>query len=80
MSLAAFLVVAVDLSIYGGTRQADEGAAAHIWQLLVGGQIPLVGFFLIKWLSRSPRAALRILGLQVAAAFVAVAPVYLFHL
>ena len=31
LSLAAFLVVAGHGAIYGATREADEGAAAHLW-------------------------------------------------
>ncbi len=80
MSLAAFAVVAGHLVIFGAARQADEGAAAHIWQLLVGAQIPIVVLFAIRWIPRAPQAALRILGLQVVAGLVAVMPVYFLHL
>ena len=45
MSFAAFTVVLGYVVIYGAARQPDEGAAAHIWQLLVGAQVPLVAFF-----------------------------------
>jgi len=80
MSIAAFAVVAGYVLIYGGARQSDEGAAAHIWQLLICAQVPLVAFFVIKWLPRAPQAALRVLALQFVAVLVAVAPVYLLHL
>jgi len=80
MSLAAFAVVVGYALIYGTARQADEGAAAHIWQLLVGAQVPLVALFVIKWLPRAPRATLRVLALQIAALLIAAAPVYFLHL
>ena len=83
MSLAALAVVLGYVSIYGVdgvVRQRDEGAAAHIWQLLVCAQIPLVAFFVIKWLPRSPQAALRVFALQIVALLVAAAPVYFLHL
>jgi hypothetical protein len=80
LSLAAFLVVAGYVAIYGATREADEGAAAHVWQLLMAAQIPVVGFFLVKWLPRAPRPAMSIFVLQLAAALVALAPVYFLHL
>jgi len=80
MSFAAFAVVATYVLMYGAVRQPDEGAAAHIWQLLVGAQIPLVAFFVIKWLPRAPQATLRVLALQFLALLVAAAPVYLLHL
>jgi len=36
-------------------------------------------FFAVKWLPRSPRQAVPILGLQVGAALAAMAPVFLLH-
>ena len=66
---------------HGGlVREPDEGAAAHIWQLLMAGQIPVLAFFTIKWLPRAPRQALYVLGLQAGAALSAMAPVYFLHL
>ena len=64
----------------GLVREPDEGAAAHIWQLLMAGQIPVLAFFAIKWLPRAPRQALYVLGLQAGAALSAMAPVYFLHL
>ena len=80
MSFAAFTVVLGYVVIYGAARQPDEGAAAHIWQLLVGAQVPLIAFFLVKWLPRAPQAALRVLALQFVALLIAAAPVYFLHL
>ena len=79
MSLGALATVLVFVALHGTAPQADEGAAAHIWQLLMAAQVPIVLFFAIKWLPRSPRQAVRILGLQVGAALAAMAPVFLFH-
>ena len=79
MSLCALATVLVFLALHGPAPQADEGAAAHIWQLLMAAQGPIVLFFAIKWLPRSPRQAVPILALQVAAALAALAPVFLLH-
>jgi hypothetical protein len=79
MSLAALATVLIFVALNGTAPQADEGAAAHIWQLLMAGQIPIVLFFAIKWLPQSPGRAAPILGLQLAAALAAMAPVFLFH-
>jgi len=66
---------------HGGlVREPDEGAAAHIWQLLMAGQMPVLLLFAIKWLPRAPRQALYVLGLQAGAALSAMAPVYFLHL
>jgi hypothetical protein len=79
MSLGALATVLTFIALHGTAPQADEGAAAHIWQLLMAAQVPIVLIFAIKWLPRSPRQAAAILGLQVAAALAAMAPVFLLH-
>ena len=76
MSLAALGVVIVYIIISGTARQADEGTAAHLWQLLMAAQIPIIGFFAIRWLPQSPRSALPVLAMQAVAALAALAPVY----
>ena len=86
MSIAAVMVVAAS-AIYGFAhgahgiiRQPDEGAAAHLWQLLMAGQLLVLVFFAIKWLPRSPRQTMYVLGLQAGAVLAAMAPVYFLHL
>jgi hypothetical protein len=76
MSLAALGTLLVHVTLFCCAREADEGAAAHIWQLLMAGQVPIVAYFAIKWLPRAPGQALAILALQVLAALAALAPVY----
>jgi hypothetical protein len=80
MSIAALSLVLGHIAIYGGARQADEGAAAHVWQLLMAGQIPVIAFFAVKWLPRTPGQALVVLGLQAGAVLAAAAPVFLLNL
>ena len=79
MSLAAVGVVAIALAI-GVREQADEGVFARTWQLLMAGQLPVVGWFALRWLPLAPRSGLAVLGLQALAALVALSPVYLLHL
>jgi hypothetical protein len=79
MSLGALATVLVYLALHGPAPQADEGTAAHLWQLLMAAQAPIVLYFAFTWVPRSPRTALPILGLQVAAALAAMAPVFLLH-
>jgi hypothetical protein len=80
MSLTALAMVLGFLAINGVVHQADEGAEAHIWQLLMAGQMPIMAFFAIKWLPRAPRQTLPVLALQVGAALASMAPVFLLHL
>jgi len=79
MSLGALATVLGFLALHGPAPQPDEGAAAHIWQILMAGQIPIVLFFVIKWVPQSPRQAVPILALQVGAGLAAMAPVFLLH-
>ena len=76
MSLGALATVLLYLAMNGPAPQADEGTAAHIWQLLMAAQVPIVAFFAIKWVPPSPRRAVPILALQVIAAVAAAAPVF----
>lgn len=80
MSLAALALVLGHTAIYGAAREADEGAAAHAWQLLLAGQIPVIAFFAITWLPRSPRQAAAVLSLQFATGVAAAAPVFILRL
>ena len=77
MSFGALATLLVYVAIFGPAPQADEGTAAHIWQILMAGQIPIIVFFSIKWLPRTPRQAMLVLVLQGSAAIMALAPVYL---
>jgi len=80
MSLSALAVLGFAAMSGGLVPQKDEGAAAHLWQLLMAGQVPVLAFFAIKWLPRAPRQSLGVLALQLVAALAAVAPVFLLHL
>jgi hypothetical protein len=79
MSLAALAIVLVHIIRSGVAREADEGTAAHLWQLLMAAQIPIVAFFAVRWLPQSPRLTLPVLALQAVAALAALAPVYLLN-
>ena len=79
MSFAALAIVLVHIIMSGTAREGDEGTAAHLWQLLMAAQIPIVAFFAIRWLPQSPWSALPVLALQAVAALAALAPVYLLN-
>ena len=76
MSAAALGTVLFHIVTVGTAPQPDEGAAAHIWQLLMAGQVPVVMFYAVTSLPEAPRTALPILALQVGAALAAIAPIY----
>ena len=45
MSLLAVGAVLSHIVLVGTGPQADEGTAAHVWQLLMAGQLPIILFF-----------------------------------
>jgi len=87
---SAFLSVAMSIAVlamlfyvflrFGVVHEADEGTAAHIFQILMAGQLPIIALFAVKWLPRILRQALEVLALQACAALAAMAPVFYFKL
>jgi ammonia channel protein AmtB len=80
MSLTALATVLIHIAWFGTAREADEGTAAHIWQILMAGQLPIIAFFAIRWLPQNPKATIRVLALQTIAGLAAMAPVFYFGL
>jgi len=79
MSLVALSLVGIAVALHGvsGARQPDEGGFAHLWQLMMAGQLPVIAWFAITWVPRSPREGLMVLVLQAVAGIAAAAPVFL---
>jgi hypothetical protein len=70
MSLVALAFLLGYVAVFGfanGTSGGDEGAPARIFQLIMVAQLPIAGYFAIKWLPRQPKQALFILALQAVA-------------
>jgi hypothetical protein len=80
MSIAALALVLGHIAIYGVVHETDEGAPAHLFQLLMGAQLPIIFFFAVKWLPQAPKKTLQILALQILAAVPGFACVYFFNL
>ena len=65
------------VAVHGVMHQSDEGSQAHLWQLLVAGEVPLVAYFAVTWLPRARRPALVVLALQATAVILlAAAPLW----
>ena len=74
MSVAALATVAAHFVVVGTAPGPDEGTAAHVWQLLMAAQPPIIAYFAMTWVPRAPRRALGVLALQLGAALAALAP------
>jgi len=80
MSLAALALVLFYIVASGGRREADEGAVAHIFQILVVAQVPVIGFFIVRWIRSNPLACFAVLGVQALALAAALFPVWYYRL
>ena len=67
MSLMALALLLGYVAIFGIVHNQDEGTPAHIFQLIMVAQLPVVAFFAIKWLPKRRKQSLLVLALQVAA-------------
>ena len=76
MSLAALGLVLGHAAMFGVVHEVDEGTPAHLFQILMAAQVPIVAFFAITWLPRTPRPALMVLALQAGAGIAAFAAVF----
>ena len=80
MSVLALIIILVGPRIFGDGHAADEGPTAHLWQILMAGQIPLIGFFVFKWMRSAMTFTLEILALQAGALLANCAVVFLLGL
>ena len=77
MSGGGIFLVVLHVARYGVTHDTDEGTSAHLFQILMVLQVPIVGYFAVKWLPQAPGPAMRVLALQGLGIVAAFASVYL---
>jgi hypothetical protein len=63
MSLTALAIVLGHAAIFGIVHETDEGTAAHLWQILMALQLPIVAYFTFKWLPKKPKEWFLVLAL-----------------
>ena len=80
ISFVALAMVLGNIALFGVVREADEGTVAHIWQILMAVQVPIIAFFAIKYVPQKPKQAMLVLALQLANALTACAPVFFLKL
>jgi hypothetical protein len=74
MSVAALIDVLLAVAFFGAHHDSGEGAAAHIFQLLIAGQLPFLAWFAVQWMRRDFPRRLPVMLLQGAAIAVALSP------
>jgi len=58
MSSLALILVSSYVALFGVIHEADERAAAHIWQILMVMQIPIIAFFALKYVPQEAKAGI----------------------
>lgn len=62
--------------LFGPIHDADEGTAAHIFQLFMPLDLAVMVWFALAWLPKQRGEALQVLAIQIAAAGAVFAGVY----
>ncbi|HUQ42672.1 MAG TPA: hypothetical protein VM052_09235 [Candidatus Limnocylindrales bacterium] len=78
-----FAIVAAALqhaiAVGGFVREPDEGTAAHLFQIFLPAQIPIIVLFGATQMERYPTFTRRFLAAQIGAAGLLVATVFIFN-
>ena len=72
LSAAALAMVVGHFAIYGIAHEADEGTPAHVFQLLMIMQAPIIATFVVRGLDKAPVTTLQVLACQFVAAGAAI--------
>ena len=67
MSFVALAMILGYVAMFGVVHNQDEGAPAHIFQLLMLAELPIVAFFGLRWITRKPKETLIVLVVQAIA-------------
>jgi hypothetical protein len=76
MTVTVAIAGLIEAAQTGFVRQADEGSAAHLFQILMPAQIPIVAIFAATQLPRHPAWTRWMLALQIGAALALFATVF----
>ncbi|MDQ2940588.1 MAG: hypothetical protein M3R05_00200 [Chloroflexota bacterium] len=68
LSFAALGLIVAHVALVGVARQADEGAEARVFQLLMLATAVMIVAFAVRWLPVAPKAAVLIVALQLLVA------------
>ena len=79
LSLAALALLLGYVAMFGIVQHEDEGAPAHIFQILMVIQLPVIAYFAIKWLPKRTKQSILILALQVVAWIIPIVTVIWFE-
>jgi hypothetical protein len=76
MTSAIVAAAVVHVALGGALREPDEGVGAHLFQLLMPLELPIIGAFAATQIPRRPRWAGAIVAIQVGALLALVTVVF----
>ena len=76
MSVAILALLISVLATVGAVQQADEGAAAHLFQFWLVLESSMIVFFGFKWVPEVPREAQWIMAAQIVLALIPISIVF----
>ena len=79
MSFAALAMLLGYVAIFGIVHHEDEGTPAHIFQLIMVAQLPIIAYFGFKWLPKRPKQSLLVIVLQAVACIIPIVAVIWFE-
>ena len=79
MSFAALAMILGYVAIFGIVYHEDEGTPAHIFQLIMVAQLPIIAYFGFKWLPKRPKQSLLVIVLQAVACIIPIVAVIWFE-
>jgi hypothetical protein len=82
MSFTALVLLVGYIAFFGMPQSSakDEGSAARLFQILMAGQLPIIAFFIFKYLRKERKPAAQILLIQSLCAFMVFASVVILEL
>jgi len=80
IAMSGLVIIAMvwHLLRFGLGHQTDEGTAAHIFQIVMPLELPVIGYFALRWLAVDPRWAGKVLAVQAGIFLCIVAIVFFF--
>lgn len=79
MSMFCIAMILLHVARFGTLKQEDEGIEAHLFQVVMALQAPLILFFVGKWWPERRRETLVVLSLQAFLVLLAFLLLFLFE-
>jgi len=80
LSGAALALLVGYIALYGVQQSEDEGPAARLYQLMIGIQVLVIGWFALRWARQDIKAGATVIALQILAIAASFVPLVLLEM